>query len=105
MMRKSPRRFDARRRVPHRLVEIVALLLDDAPELGGERSGRFLDRTHRLRFQRDRLQFAFPQVEEIARSAAERDQCLGGPFDLRRFRRDGRRHAVEHLGLDVEEGA
>ena len=102
---EEPRRFDARRRAAHRLVEIVALLLDDAAELGGERGGRFLDRAHRLRLQRDRLQLAFPQIEQIVRSAAERQQRLGGPFDLRRFRRDGRRHAIEHLGLDVEEGA
>jgi hypothetical protein len=83
----------------------VALLLDDPPELGGERSGCLLDGAHRLSLQRDGLQFAFPQVEEIVRPAAERRQRLGGPFDLRRCRRDGWRQAIEHLGLDVEAGA
>jgi hypothetical protein len=86
-------------------VEIVALLLDDPAELGGECRGRFLDRPHRLRLQRDRLQFAFPEVEQAVRSPAERQQRLGGPFDLGRFRRDSGRQEIEHLGLDIEERA
>ena len=101
---EEARLFDPRRRAPHRLVEILAFFLDDPAELGGERRGVLANRAHRLRFQRDGLQLAFPQVEQTVRPAAERHQRLGGPFDLRRVGRDGRRQAIERPGFGVEAG-